>query len=78
MQERNQEKRERDAVVSDEEKKAEEEKMRVIKQTKDYGGESAEEQRANKMKELRNERRKAKEDRRNQHAQTQSQSPTDT
>ena len=78
MEERNREKRERDAFVSEEEKKAEEEKMRVIQQTKDYGGDSAEEQRANKMEELKNERRKAKEERRNQHAQTQSQSPTDT
>ena len=69
MQERAREKRERDAFVSEEEKKAEEEKMRVVHQTKDYGGDSAEEQRENKLKELKEARKQArKQERRDQQA----------
>ena len=74
LEERAMAKRERDAYVSEEEKKAEEERRRVIHQTKDYGGDSQDEQKANKMKEVREQTRlAAKEERRKKHAQRQGQ-----
>ncbi len=52
MERRAREKRERDSFVSEEEKKAEEEQRRVVQQRKDYGGDSAEEQEARRLKEI--------------------------